>query len=152
MSDALTTEQKAHKAWSRGEIIELQGKYCWGVAHGDAEYLVQLFSEDGVFDARLRDIGFHQGHEALRAYFTKYTPPNMRFPMIHNTIITEFTGTEATATCTNEVLSRKGDDYVTFPGMYEDKFRLEGDAWKFTSRRLLGFKFVQLDEGLVTIK
>lgn len=147
-----TTEQKAHRAWARGEIVELPGRYCWGVAHGDVDYLVGLFTEDGSFDARVFDIGFPKGRAELRAYFAKYTPPRMRFPMVHNVVITSLGDSEATATCMAEVLSRKGDGYVTNPGMYEDRYRLVDGAWKFANRRIIHFEFVPLDESLVKVK
>lgn len=152
MTEPLTTERKAHRAWARGEIIELPGRYCWGVAHGDVDYLVDLFTADGSFDARVFDIGCPRGHDELRAYFAKYTPPRMRFPMAHNVIITALGDSEATGTCMAEVLSRKDDGFVTSPGMYEDHYRLVDGAWKFASRRILRFEFVQLDEGLVKVR
>jgi hypothetical protein len=150
--NALTIEQKAHLAWARGEIIELPARYCWGVAHGDVDYLVNLFTAEGSFDARVFNIGFPKGHDELRAYFAKYTPPRMRFPMVHNNVITALGDDEATATCAAEVLSLKDGQFIASPGMYEDHFRLVDGRWKFSSRRILHFEFVPLDEGLVKLK
>ena len=141
-----TIEQQVRDLAAREEIKELTARYCLHVVRGEGEAVVQLFTEDGVFDGTNAGINVARGRQALLEFYKAVREPEQAIPFIHNHII-EVDGDLASGTCALEGrFVRKGESY-TGAGMYEDKYRKENGKWRFAERKLRFYHMVPLKTG-----
>ena len=119
----------------RNAISELRAAYCWHTVRAARLPLVELFTEDAIFEntrnasaAPVRIVG----REALLAFFTRMTPAR-RVPLVMNEVI-RVQGDRAEGTC---AMMSLGED--SFCGHYIDDFRKVGDRWLFAHRRFFPY-------------
>lgn len=118
----------------RLEISELRSKYCWYMTRRDIERVVDLYTDDLLFEVQMKDARVTvNGPDELRAFFSNSSPGGYTIPTIHNEV-TFIDGEEARGVCCMEV--RWSDPDVPFiSGYYHDKFRKVGGRWRFSERR-----------------
>jgi len=138
-----TLEERVRAIEDRDEIRELTARYCQLAVRGDAEGVVDLFTEDGVMEsegtlergrARLAEL-YRQSFEALRP-----------IPTVHNHVI-ELDGDRATGFCTLELRMVENGEAVTAAGHYEDSFERVRGVWKFSRRKIVFYHRVRLSDG-----
>jgi hypothetical protein len=143
-----TLEQKVQELADREELRELIARYAHQIAHGIS--VDNLFTEDGAYIHREPDMPVreYRTRKAIAALYAQWMPPPdlAPKPMIHNYLL-EIAGDEAAGICSNEVrMSVKGESVIG-SAYYNDKFRRENGAWKFTERESVFFHMVTLQQG-----
>lgn len=113
-------------------------EYCFAFDGGEFDKWVDLFTEDGTFDAGR--LGVHRGKEALRA-FVRTIPLTNGLPMMKHCVTNEVitvNGNEATAKSYIVVVRAKGAGVLVngLAGRYEDHLVKEGDRWRFKTRKV----------------
>ena len=138
-----TIEERAQVLADKDEIRELTARYCFAVAEGDADAIVELFCEDGSF--RMRDRSY-EGVEGLRELYAGAAAGTTPKPFIQNHVI-EVDGDTATGRCGVEIrMVRKGEAY-TVAGHYADTYRRVDGRWRFQSRDFMTYHWVPLNQG-----
>jgi ketosteroid isomerase-like protein len=107
--------------------------YTHALDDGRTDDVVATFCADGV--CAIPGMGTHEGHDALRAAYARWTPRRPQRHLVVNTHVREWIDDEAHAT-SDVVFLLQGDDgwSVQVVGRYEDVLRREGDTWRFARR------------------
>lgn len=124
-------------------IRELTARYCWAVARGDLEAVVQLFCEDGWF--AMNDRRF-EGRDGIRKSYAAGMSDLSPKPFIHNHVI-ELQGDRASGHCAVEIRAVQDGEAYTAAGYYEDHYRRVDGQWKFASRSFEVYHWVPLRQG-----
>ena len=128
---------------AKDEIRELTARYCFAVADGDAATIVDLFTDDGVFKIRGREV---RGREDLRQFYDGAAEGPTPKPFIQNHVI-DVSGDEATGRCGVEIrMVNKGEAY-TVAGHYADRYRRVDGRWRFAERDFMVYHWVPLAKG-----
>lgn len=94
-------EKRLTELEARIAISELRSKYCWYTVRGLKQELVDLFTEDGVFQNSRRYAEANsvsvEGKTALNGYFSRIKPAR-RIPLVTNEVVTVH-GDQAEGTC-----------------------------------------------------
>jgi hypothetical protein len=144
---AQSLEQRVQELADRDEIKELTARYCWHVAQGEGELIVDLFTADGVLDASRAELPLVKGRDELKNFYVRSVrEPAMAIPFIHNHII-QIKGDTASGTCAIEARFSRSGESITAAGYYEDTYRREGGKWKFAERKLFFHHMVPLKQG-----
>ena len=123
-------------------IHETIANYCFHFDGGEFDEWVDLFTEDGTFDAGA--VGVQKGKDALRA-FVGALPGRMPMkdgaPMLKHCVMNEIikvNGDEATAKSYIIVVRSKGESALVngLAGRYEDQLVRQGDRWLFKTRKV----------------
>src|SRR5205807_9142252 len=117
------------------------------VMGGEGAAIVELFTEDAVFDGTSTGMAMLRGRaELMKFYGESVNRPGLAIPFIHNHII-EVHGDTASGTCALEGrFSRRGES-LTGAGYYEDTYRKVGGRWRFAERKLHFHHMVPLKQG-----
>jgi hypothetical protein len=141
-------EQKVQEITDREEIRDLIAIYAHRMAHGAS--VADLFTDDGAYINRgtagqiPREV---RGRAALDTYYGgREDWPAHPLPMIHNYLI-EVDGVEARGICSVEIRLAANGESVVASGYYLDRFRRDGEHWKFVERDCAMFHWVSLQEG-----
>jgi len=119
-------------------IHETIAEYCFHFDGGEFDKWVDLFTDDGVFDAGR--MGVQKGKAALRAFLK-----NIRLtdgsPMVKHCVMNEVikvSGDEATAKSYIVLVRAKGEGALVngLAGRYEDQLVKQGDRWLFKNRKV----------------
>jgi len=119
-------------------IHETIAEYCFHFDGGEFDKWVDLFTDDGVFDAGR--MGVQKGKAALRAFLK-----NIRLtdgsPMVKHCVMNEVikvSGDEATAKSYIVLVRAKGEGALVngLAGRYEDRLVKQGDRWLFKNRKV----------------
>jgi ketosteroid isomerase-like protein len=119
-------------------IHETIADYCFHFDGGEFDKWVDLFTDDGTFDAGR--MGVQKGKDALRAFLK-----NIRLtdgsPLVKHCVMNEIikvNGSEATAKSYIVVLRSKGEGALVngLAGRYEDQLVKQGDRWLFKNRKV----------------
>ena len=96
--------------------------------------VVATFCPDGAID--LPGIGVHEGHDALRAAYARWTPRRPQRHLVLNTVLTSWDADQATAV-SDVVFLLRGDGgwSVQLVGRYHDTLHADGELWRFHHRR-----------------
>ena len=80
-------------------------------------------------------MGTHEGHDALRAAYTKWAPRKPQRHLVLNTLVTDWNDHEATA-ISDVVFILKGDDgwAIQIVGRYHDTLHHADGMWRFHHR------------------
>lgn len=107
--------------------------YTHALDDGRTEDVVATFCPDGVCD--IPGLGTHEGHDALRAAYSRWTPRRPQRHLVVNTFVDEWGDDEAHAT-SDVVFLLQGDDgwEVQLVGRYHDTLHRDGDTWRFHRR------------------
>ena len=119
-------------------IHETIADYCFHFDGGEFDQWVDLFTEDGTFDAGR--MGAHKGKDALRAFLKNIRLTN-GLPMMKHCVMNEVikvNGNEATAKSYIVVVRAKGEGALVngIAGRYEDHFVKQGSRWLFKTRKV----------------
>jgi len=145
MPDAVThtVEERLALLEAKDEIRELTARYCFAVAEGDPDAIVELFCPDGSFSMRERT---WSGHAELRTLYEAAADAVTPKPYIQNHVI-HVTGDEATGRCGVEIrMVNKGEAY-TVAGHYLDTYRKVDGHWRFARRDFRTYHWVPLSRG-----
>jgi uncharacterized protein (TIGR02246 family) len=127
----------------RSAIVELTARYCQCALQGDAEGVVELFTDDGVME--MGDT-IEQGRERLLELYRVSFADLRPIPCVHNHVV-ELDGDRATGKCTVELRMVEEGEAYTAAGWYEDSFQRAGDGWRFSHRKLFFYHRVPLSKG-----
>lgn len=123
----------------RAEIQELTARYAFYVDNRRVDDMVELWTDDGVFDASATGLSRIDGRAAIRRFFEE-TGPNAqaRCHLMTNLIIDQLDGDEAKGTCyfSSELVTLSGARLVT-KGYYEDAYARQGGTWKLRHRTVV---------------
>jgi uncharacterized protein (TIGR02246 family) len=138
-----SVEERLALLEAKDEIRELTARYCFAVAEGDPDAIVELFCPDGSFSMRERT---WSGHDELRSLYEAAADAVTPKPYIQNHVI-HVTGDEATGRCGVEIrMVNKGEAY-TVAGHYLDTYRKIGGHWRFARRDFRTYHWVPLSRG-----
>ena len=123
-------------------IHETIANYCFHFDGGEFEQWVDLFTDDGKFDAGAA--GIQEGKEALRAFVGALPgrlPMKDGAPMLKHCVMNEIikvNGDEATAMSYIIVVRSKGESVLVngLAGRYEDTLTKQNDRWLFKTRKV----------------
>ncbi len=128
---------------AKDEIRELTARYCFAVAEGDADAIIDLFCADGVFTMRDREWA---GHDGLRSLYDGAASGVTPKPYIQNHVI-QVDGETATGRCGVEIRMVNKGVANTVAGHYFDTYRKVDGRWLFARRDFKVFHWVPLSEG-----
>jgi len=119
-------------------IHEVIAEYCFHFDGGEFDKWVDLFTDDGVFDAG--QAGVQKGKDALRAFLKNIRLTNGS-PMVKHCVMNEVIkvdGNEATAKSYIVLVRSKGEGALVngLAGRYEDQLVKQGDRWLFKNRKV----------------
>jgi hypothetical protein len=107
--------------------------YTHALDDGRTDDVVATFCRDGGCD--IPGVGTHEGHDALRAAYARWTPRRPQRHLVVNTLVTEWDDHEAAAT-SDVVLLLQGDTgwEVRAVGRYHDRLHRRDGTWRFHRR------------------
>ena len=107
--------------------------YTQALDDGRVDDVVATFCPEGA--CAIPGMGTHEGHEALRAAYTKWKPRQPQRHLVLNTVISEWNDREATA-ISDVVFLLLGDAgwYVMLVGRYHDILHHDDGTWRFHHR------------------
>jgi ketosteroid isomerase-like protein len=119
-------------------IHETIANYCFHFDGAEFDKWVDLFTDDGVFDAGA--MGVQKGKDALRAFLKNIRLTNGS-PMMKHCVMNEIikvNGDEATAKSYIVVVRSKGEGALVngLAGRYEDQLVKQEDRWLFKNRKV----------------
>ena len=140
----VSLEERVQLMEDKDEIRELTAKYCYAVAAQDSDALIDMFTEDGIFD--MPPDRHFEGREQLSELYTAGIAEATPKPFIQNHVIS-VDGDTATGNCAVEIRLVENGVAMTACGYYNDKYRRENGAWKFAHRDFNLYHWVPLSEG-----
>ncbi len=119
-------------------IHEAIAEYCFHFDGGEFDKWVDLFTDDGVFDAG--QAGVQKGKHALRAFLKNIRLTNGS-PMVKHCVMNEVikvNGNEATAKSYIVLVRSKGEGALVngLAGRYEDQLVKQEGRWLFKNRKV----------------
>ena len=107
--------------------------YTHALDDGRTEDVVATYCADGACD--IPGMGTHEGHDELRAAYTKWAPRRPQRHLVLNTHVSEWSEEEARATSDIVFLLKGKDDWaVKLVGRYIDHLHRSDDGWRFHRR------------------
>jgi uncharacterized protein (TIGR02246 family) len=137
-------EDRIQNIEDKDEIRELTAKYCYAVVAQDSEALINMFTEDGVFDMSPQ-MHFEGREELTKLYSTQIGEVGPK-PFIQSHVI-KVDGDNATGNCAVEIRLIDKGEAVTACGHYNDTYRRVDGEWKFAHRDFQLYHWVPLAEG-----
>jgi len=107
--------------------------YTQALDDGRTADVVATFCPDG--SCEIPGLGTHRGHDALRAAFTAWEPKRPQRHLVLNTVLTEWSDTEAVASSDVVflLLGRSGWS-IRLVGRYQDTLHHDDGTWRFHHR------------------
>jgi hypothetical protein len=107
--------------------------YTQALDDGRTDDVVATYCPDG--GCEIPGVGTHEGHDALRAAYARWTPRRPQRHLVVNTLVTEWDDHEAVAT-SDVVLLLRGDAgwVVRAVGRYHDTLHHRDGTWRFHRR------------------
>lgn len=107
--------------------------YTQALDDGRTDDVVATFCPDGTIE--IPGMGTHEGHEALREAYAKWTPRRPQRHLVLNTLVTDWNEDEARAS-SDVVFVLKGEDgwSIQLVGRYHDVLHLADGGWRFWRR------------------
>ena len=137
-------EERIQNIEDKDEIRELTAKYCYAVVAQDSEALINMFTEDGVFDMSPQ-MHFEGREQLAKLYSTQIGEVGPK-PFIQSHVI-KIDGDNATGNCAVEIRLVDKGEAVTACGHYNDTYRRVNGEWKFAHRDFQLYHWVPLAEG-----
>jgi hypothetical protein len=108
--------------------------YTHALDDGRTDDVVATFCVDG--GCEIPGMGTHDGHDALRAAYAKWTPRRPQRHLVVNTLVTDWSEHEARAV-SDVVFVLQGDDgwAIQVVGRYYDTLHHDAGMWRFHRRR-----------------
>ena len=107
--------------------------YAQALDDGRTDDIVATFCADGAVD--IPGMGTHEGHDALRAAYARWTPRRPQRHVVVNTLVTDWDDHEATAV-SDVIFLLQGDSgwAIQLVGRYHDTLHLDAGTWRFHRR------------------
>jgi uncharacterized protein (TIGR02246 family) len=107
--------------------------YAQALDDGRTDDVVATFCADGV--VVIPGMGTHEGHDAIRAAFSAWTPRRPQRHLVLNTLVTDWDDHEASAV-SDMVFILHGDDgwSIQLVGRYHDTLHYDDGRWRFHRR------------------
>jgi hypothetical protein len=107
--------------------------YTHALDDGRTDDVVATFCPDGVCE--IPGMGTHEGHDALRAAYTKWKPRMPQRHLVVNTLVTDWNDQEANA-ISDVVFILQGDAgwAIQVVGRYHDTLHYDDGTWRFHRR------------------
>jgi uncharacterized protein (TIGR02246 family) len=137
-------EDRIQNIEDKDAIRELTAKYCYAVVAQDSKALINMFTEDGVFDMS-PEMHF-EGRDQLAKLYTDKIDEVAPKPFIQSHVIT-VNGDNATGNCAVEIRLIDDGKAVTACGHYNDTYRKVDGDWKFARRDFQLYHWVPLAQG-----
>ena len=106
--------------------------YTHALDDGRTDDVVATFCADGVCD--IPGLGRHEGRDALRAAYAKWTPRRPQRHLVLNTLVTPQTASEATAVSDVVFLLLNDSWAIQLVGRYHDRLCNDNGTWRFRRR------------------
>jgi len=107
--------------------------YTHALDDGRTDDVVATFCPDGVCD--IPGMGTHEGHDALRAAYSGWTPRKPQRHLVLNTHVTEWSDREARAVSDVVFILQGGDGWsIQLVGRYHDTLHHDDGTWRFHRR------------------
>ena len=107
--------------------------YTHALDDGRTDDVVATFCRDGGCD--IPGLGTHEGHDALRAAYSQWTPRRPQRHLVLNTLVTPQSEGEATAVSDVVFLLLHDSGWsVQLVGRYHDRLHHEDGTWRFHRR------------------
>ena len=129
---------------AKDEIRELTARYCHAVVDGDANAIVELFCEDGVFRSHTLA---PEGRTALHEFYAGGVGGKTHKPFVQNHVIEFEDENQAKGRCSVEIRVLADGEAYTQAGHYFDKYRKVDDRWRFAERHYIRYHNVPWREG-----
>lgn len=129
---------------AKDEIRELTARYCHAVVDGDADAIVELFCEDGVFRSHTLA---PEGPTALHEFYAGGVGGKTHKPFVQNHVIEFEDENHAKGRCSVEIRVLTDGEAYTQAGHYFDKYRKIDDRWRFAERHYIRYHNVPWREG-----
>ena len=129
---------------AKDEIRELTARYCHAVVDGDADAIVELFCDDGVFRAHT---SAPEGRAALREFYAAGVGAKTHKPFVQNHVIELEDDTHASGRCSVEIRVLQDGQPYTQAGHYFDKYRRIDGRWRFAERHYIRYHNAPWQEG-----
>jgi uncharacterized protein (TIGR02246 family) len=139
-----TLEQRISIIEAKDEIRELTGRYCHAVVDGDAETIVGLFCEDGIF--RTHNLS-PTGHDELKAFYGSGVGGKTHKPFVQNHVIEFDDDGHAHGRCSVEIRVLQDGEAYTQAGHYHDKYAKVDGRWRFAERHYTRYHNVPWQQG-----
>jgi hypothetical protein len=108
-------------------------EYTQALDDGRTDELVDTFCPDGWCD--MPGLGRHEGHEALRDVYSKWTPSLPQRHLVVNTLVSQWNDEEAHATSDFVFILKDQPGWaVQIVGRYHDVLHCVDGRWRFHSR------------------
>jgi uncharacterized protein (TIGR02246 family) len=131
---------------AKDEIRELTARYCHAVVDGDADRIVSLFCDDGIFRSHTFAA---EGHEALAEFYKGGVGSKTHKPFVQNHVIEIEDDTHARGRCSVEIRVLQDGTAYTQAGHYLDRYRCVDGSWRFAERHYIRYHNVPWQEGWV---
>ena len=107
--------------------------YTHALDDGRTDDIVATFCPDGAVE--IPGMGTHEGHDALRAAYTKWKPRKPQRHLVVNTLVTDWDD-EAASAVSDIVFLLQGDAGwgVQIVGRYYDTLHCDTGKWRFHRR------------------
>jgi SnoaL-like domain len=107
--------------------------YVQALDDGRTDDVVATFCPDGV--ANIQGLGTHEGHDALRAAYSRWKPRQPQRHVVVNTLVTDWSDDEASAV-SDLLFLLKGDAgwNVQLVARYHDTLHHADGRWRFHHR------------------
>ncbi len=129
---------------AKDEIRELTARYCHAVVDGDADQIVSLFCEDGMFRSHTLA---PQGHGALLEFYSAGVGEQTHKPFVQNHVIEFEDDDNAQGRCSVEIRVWQDNRSYTQSGHYHDRYRRENGRWRFAERHYVRYHNAPWDTG-----
>ena len=124
------TESRMQMIEDREAIRDLLARYCYLIAAGDVDGVIELYTLDCVVDVRGNRFEGARGLQDLYADSLQVSPK----PYIHNHLIDEISADSARGRCVLEIRQIRAGKPETAGGCYEDRYLKQDGRWKFHHR------------------
>lgn len=115
---------------AREAIRDLLARYCYLIARGDVDRVIELFTSDCRVEILGQEYAGTEGLERLYAASLVHAPK----PFIHNHLIEEVAGDVAHGRCVLDIWQKRDGVEERGGGCYVDHYRRESGQWKFSQR------------------
>ena len=107
--------------------------YTHALDDGRTDDIVATFCPDGAVE--IPGMGTHEGHDALRAAYTKWKPRKPQRHLVVNTLVTDWNEHEASAVSdVIFILQGKAGWAIQVVGRYADTLHRDDGTWRFHRR------------------
>ena len=129
----MTAVTDAMRIWF--DYVALTTAYATAADASDGEGVAELFTADGIWDATAYGLAVLEGRDALVAHFSQ-TLDQVSAHLVANHVVQQPSDGSVAASSLTHAIIRRPDRVRQMVVRYDDRLVLDGDRWRFVSRRL----------------